>query len=321
MTALTMDAATVKAALRRRHPAQTIGSMTGQWTCIEEWEQVDLIALNAWADADVIGYEVKVSRSDYRAELLQPAKRSAAVAMCTEFYFAVPAGLLKAEEIAYVEPEWEPDDWHRVRCIGMPTFGPPDDLAARFHRPADLLDTPPGRYGGQCHGRGWTGTYKAGTREKGPFTLCLPVPVAVTEFPGYIEKVYEFEAKRHGSEDLARLAARADHLADRIRSSEASVPCPTCGGKGYLAKSRVEAEAPTLWVPRDVGLIEVHAGGSRVVRKSPKRHDAPGLLPVVANGADARSQRRARQRAHQLLRWVSNRPDPRHALPVGSVAA
>jgi hypothetical protein len=82
--------------------------MAGQWVCIEEWREVDLLALSAWSDAAVIGYEVKVSRSDLRQELLRPRKRTEAVAMCTEFYFAVPKGLLKADELAYEEPEWSP---------------------------------------------------------------------------------------------------------------------------------------------------------------------------------------------------------------------
>jgi hypothetical protein len=102
----------VKAKLRGRHPAtQTMGfrQVPGAWTCIEEWAGIDLLAFCVHASPASgcasrtryprVGYEVKVSRSDYRAEIGNPYKRSTARAMCHEFYFAVPAGLLKPEEI------------------------------------------------------------------------------------------------------------------------------------------------------------------------------------------------------------------------------
>lgn len=108
-----MTAADVKEKLRRRHPAtQTMGyrQIPGPWTCIEEWRGVDLLAFSVHSSPPSgrtcglsyirVGYEVKVSRSDYRVELRRPEKRAAARAMCHEFYFAVPRGLLKPEEIA-----------------------------------------------------------------------------------------------------------------------------------------------------------------------------------------------------------------------------
>lgn len=302
-----MTAREVKDALRARHPARMNGSMVGQWTCLEEWANVDLLAFNAWRQADVVGYEVKVSRSDYRQELLAPAKREAAVAMCTEFYFAVPAGLLKPDELAFDEPEWQPEDWQRARCPGVPTFGPPDEYAHRRHRPANLLDRPPGRYGGQCRGRGWTGTYKAGTREKGPFTVRLPVPLVAADVPEYIATTWR-DGQRVPQEGQERTDALLRWAHADNSEAERAVPCPRCAGKGYLDRSRVELEAPTLWVPRDVGLIEVDGRGCRVVRRSPKRPKAPGLLPVV-DGLDVRRQRQA---LAQIIRWASNRPDPRH---------
>lgn len=105
----TWTAADVKAKLRGRHAAtQQMGVRTipGAWTCIEEWGGIDLLALCAHSSGGVpgiryprVGYEVKVSRSDYRAELRKPHKRAAAVAMCHEFYFAVPRGLLRGDEL------------------------------------------------------------------------------------------------------------------------------------------------------------------------------------------------------------------------------
>ncbi len=75
------------------------------------------------------------------------------------------------------------------------------------------------------------------------------------------------------------------------------VTCPTCGGKGTLGPSRVEQEAPTLWVPRDVGLVVVNGRGTKVVKRSPRRAEVPTLDPMELG---------------PLVRWVSMRPDPRH---------
>lgn len=130
-----MTAGDVKAALRTRHPAIYMNGPkpTGLWTCLEEWMNIDLLAVAAWASVRPfpryarVGYEVKVSRSDYKRELARPFKRAAAVAFCHEFYFAVPLGLLKPDEIAWVPP------W------GFDTAGPP------FER-----QRCPGAYGAYC---------------------------------------------------------------------------------------------------------------------------------------------------------------------------
>lgn len=76
------------------------------------------------------------------------------------------------------------------------------------------------------------------------------------------------------------------------------ITCPTCGGKGVVTPSRVEQEAPTLWVPRDVGLVVVNGRGTKVVKRSPRRAEVPTLDPSELG---------------QLVRWISMRPDPRHA--------
>lgn len=77
-----------------------------------------------------------------------------------------------------------------------------------------------------------------------------------------------------------------------------SVKCGACNGKGYTAKSRVESEAPTLWVPRDTGLIEIKPRGGRKVVKTAPKH---GL-----------SDDMERHHVADLVRWSSARPDPRH---------
>jgi len=46
-----------------------------------------------------ICYEIKVSRSDFFNEIKKPFKRRAGLRLANEFYFVVPAGMLKVEEI------------------------------------------------------------------------------------------------------------------------------------------------------------------------------------------------------------------------------
>jgi hypothetical protein len=92
------------------------------------------------------------------------------------------------------------------------------------------------------------------------------------------------------------------------------VPCPTCGGSGYTSKSRAELEAPYLWIPPDVGLIEVDGRGCHVAKPAP-RNKFPKLIvgdaPSDAIPEDVRN-RMQRQAVADIVRWASNRPDPRH---------
>jgi hypothetical protein len=224
----------VKQALYVRHAGtQDLGNrkVPGGWTVIEEYRGIDVVAFSAHSSPQPavgcrhprVGYEVKVSRIDYRREILRPGKRVMQVGWCNFFYFAVPAGLLTDAEIAYVEPEWEPQDFMRTPC--PVAYGQPE--------------APPWRtYPGTCH---------RGVRD------------------------YAWNDRR---------------------------PCGRCEGRGYLRKSRVETEAPTLWVPRDVGLVTVDGRGVRVVKKSPVRKDVPTIGNVELT---------------KIVRWVSARPDPRHA--------
>jgi hypothetical protein len=230
-----LDARAVKHRLYSRHPASA-NQMPGPWTVIEEWRAIDLLAISAWSSAGNyarIGYEVKVSRGDMRAELLNPGKRAKNVDWCNEFYLAVPAGLLTDEELRWEEPEWAPEDFARVPCA--------------------VRDGGWGTDPGPCRKGKRSGRLIGPVRESDPF---------------YRPRV--------------------------------EYPCEACGGRGWLEKSRVELEAPTLWVPRDVGLVLVDGRGSRVFKKAPRRREVP-MLSAGELG--------------QLVRWISIRPDPRHVLP------
>lgn len=239
-----MTAAEVRGALYARHFASS-NQMPGPWTCIEEWRNIDFLAFSAWRSQGNyarVGYEVKVSRSDLRSELLNPYKRAANVAWCNEFYLAVPSGLLTAEEVAYKEPEWEDGDFKRAPCPNAPARG-------EFRGDLSRDPTP-------CH---------KGKREQrfiGPLT-----------------------------------ANESRYYTDRYRR-RVTVKCDACNGKGHGGVSRVESEAPTLWVPSDVGLIEVDGRGTTLVKRSPRRKEVPALSAAELG---------------QFVRFVSMRPDPRHA--------
>jgi hypothetical protein len=228
----------MREALAKRHPAVSADNpdypILEAWTVMSEFYEIDLLAISAHktprgaqkkADYPWVGYEIKISRGDMRRELLDPGKRRFGVAMCNEFYFAAPQGLLKPEEIAYNEPDWDvAHDFNRVRCTGG------------------------------C------------TRAKG------------------FASVSDVEAQPND------YVTRHDDHVWRV--------CGVCGGRGYERKSRVEIEAPTLWIPKDVGFVEVTADLECVVVKkspvTPRQEFSPGMVG-------------------QLVRWISVRPDHRHA--------
>lgn len=236
-----MTAEEVKAALRKRHPAIWPGTTTtpGQWTVLEEFMGIDLLAMSSWAGHRRVGYEVKVSRHDLRRELLSPPKRERAVELCHSFYFAVPAGLLTKEEAEWEQPEdWTLEDFSRAVCTNEECYASGRSKRRRSSR---------------------------GPRVKG------------TEYEGVTVQ------RRDERGMLAR-----------------GMCCVVCRGRGTVDKSRAEREAPTLWIPPDVGLIEVYESGtSRAKRKAPFTQ-APLL---VKNNSQL----------HDLVRWASVRPDPRHA--------
>ncbi len=58
--------------------------------------QFDGIAIyKSWSHPNIIGYEIKVSRSDF----LRDAKYTGYIPYCNEFYFVTPAGLVQRQEV------------------------------------------------------------------------------------------------------------------------------------------------------------------------------------------------------------------------------
>lgn len=86
-------------ALERHHPDDQ-----GEWVFLREALGIDALAISCWAGRrrpafPRVGYEVKVSRSDWLRELKQPGKREFAMSICDRFFFAAPWGLIKLDEV------------------------------------------------------------------------------------------------------------------------------------------------------------------------------------------------------------------------------
>lgn len=66
---------------------------------------VDSVAFNLYPSGKhghlLMVFEVKVSRSDFKAELKKPWKRMDAVKLADEFYFVAPKNMLKPDEIPH----------------------------------------------------------------------------------------------------------------------------------------------------------------------------------------------------------------------------
>jgi len=89
---------------------------------------IDAVAVGIWPSTghEVIGIEIKVSRSDWQRELKAPEKAQSLMRFCTRWFLACPAGMVKPAEL--------PGTW------GMLTF---KEGAIRTAQPAPRLDPEP----------------------------------------------------------------------------------------------------------------------------------------------------------------------------------
>jgi hypothetical protein len=77
------------------------------WVAMEEvtpprcQRRFDLIAINGWesGNREVHGVEIKVSRSDFLAEMKDPAKSKPLAALCNRYWLACPPGVAEANEV------------------------------------------------------------------------------------------------------------------------------------------------------------------------------------------------------------------------------
>lgn len=102
-----MTAVELKAMLRRHHaPVRGIA----QWCYMEEVRRnvsfdagrvLDAMAICMWASKKHVmhGYEIKISRKDFRREIADPDKAAAFYKWVDKFFLVTPCGLVKPEEL------------------------------------------------------------------------------------------------------------------------------------------------------------------------------------------------------------------------------
>lgn len=102
-----MTAADLKAMLRRHHaPVRAIP----KWVYMEEIRRnvsydagrtLDAMAICVWSSKKhaIHGYEIKVSRKDFKRELADPDKAGVFYQWVDRFYLVTPPGLVKPEEL------------------------------------------------------------------------------------------------------------------------------------------------------------------------------------------------------------------------------
>ncbi len=62
-------------------------------------QELDGWCMQLWGEKHRITFEIKISRSDFLAEIKKPLKRRLGLLLSNEFYFVTPKGLLKQGEI------------------------------------------------------------------------------------------------------------------------------------------------------------------------------------------------------------------------------
>lgn len=64
-------------------------------------ERIDFWVMNTYPSSAYhrIAFEIKISRSDFSAELRKPAKRKPALLLSNQFYFISPAGVIPVDQI------------------------------------------------------------------------------------------------------------------------------------------------------------------------------------------------------------------------------
>jgi hypothetical protein len=112
------------AMLRERYPKpawaflEQVHERTG-WAC----RSADAIAMSLWPSRgfDILGFEVKVSRSDWLRELKKPDKADVIAMLCNRWYIVAPRELIKNDELPSMWGLLCPEGEHLV-CIKEAPF-------------------------------------------------------------------------------------------------------------------------------------------------------------------------------------------------------
>lgn len=132
-----------------RHPSDR-----GEWASFDEVRNgtgfgretryMDLFAINCWPSKKFrsCAYEVKVDRSDFMREILDPSKRAFAEKVAMECWFATPAGLVKPDEVPEGWGLVTVDSAGKLKTLKMPAQRKPEPwpmsfIAALLRKSAD----------------------------------------------------------------------------------------------------------------------------------------------------------------------------------------
>lgn len=104
-----MKASEVERSILRRYGCEFYDGIASEWAALPELVipgigtgGIDLFLQRGWRGRPGQvrhAIEIKISRSDFRKEIQKPSKRAGAVAVCHQFWFATPAGLVTVEEV------------------------------------------------------------------------------------------------------------------------------------------------------------------------------------------------------------------------------
>jgi hypothetical protein len=88
--------AVVVEAIRRRYPGHK-----NQWAVIPEFMNVDCLVVGLWGSTGyaLIGFEIKVSRSDWLKELKLTGKAAIGLSSCDFWMVAAPDGVVRRDEV------------------------------------------------------------------------------------------------------------------------------------------------------------------------------------------------------------------------------
>lgn len=112
-----MRTSDVKAAIRRHYKATEYALMweVGNATGANVRRHADAVVMNLWPSRGLLieGIEIKVSRSDWRRELENPAKAEEIARYCDKWWVVAPIGIVQAHEVPI---NW---GWKEVNANGV----------------------------------------------------------------------------------------------------------------------------------------------------------------------------------------------------------
>lgn len=135
-----MKASEVVTAVRRHYGCES-DSMGPEWAALTEFtlapgvkamSRIDLFMVRAWSGKpkghERHSIEVKVSRSDFLAEVARPWKRAPWEAVSHRFYFAAPAGLIDPSEVPDGCGLLEAHPYGCIQIVRAPKTADPDPV-------------------------------------------------------------------------------------------------------------------------------------------------------------------------------------------------